>query len=113
MHRITLDPKAIAAYAATAHTMAATLATTATRTAAADPLLLAPAFGLIGADFHTALTAALTTHTTTLTDLSTVLTSLGLATTGSATACTTIDAANAAALRTTTTDLPLTAELIA
>lgn len=104
MHRITLDPNAIAAYAATAHTMAATLAATATRTAAADPLLLTPAFGLIGADFRTAFTAALTTHTTTLTDLAAALTSLGLATTGGATACTTIDDTYAAALRINTAE---------
>ncbi|WP_084523040.1 type VII secretion target [Nocardia inohanensis] len=113
MHRILLDPNGIAGYAATAHTMATALASTAAGTATADPLLLSPAFGLIGADFLAAFTAALTTHTTTLADLSAVLTSLGVATTGSSASYTLTDATHAAAVRTTTAAIPSYPEAIA
>ncbi|WP_330183216.1 type VII secretion target [Nocardia sp. NBC_01503] len=98
MHRITIDPDGLTRYASTATTMAATLATATTRIAAADPLLLAPALGPIGADFLTAYRAAHTTHLAALGTLATVLTSLGAATTGAEASYTTTDAAYAAAL---------------
>ncbi|WP_067562055.1 type VII secretion target [Nocardia acidivorans] len=99
MHRITIDPDGLTRYASTATAMAATLATAGARIAAADPLLLAPALGLIGADFLTAYRAAHTTHLTTVGTLATVLTSLGAATASAEATYATTDATYSAALR--------------
>ncbi|WP_194852887.1 type VII secretion target [Nocardia sp. SYP-A9097] len=101
MHRITIDPDGLTNYAATATAMAAALATATTRAAAADPLLLTPALGLIGADFLTTFRAARTTHLAALGTLATVLTSLGAATTGAEAAYLTTDTGYASALKAT------------
>ncbi|WP_405133366.1 type VII secretion target [Nocardia sp. NBC_01388] len=85
MHRISIDPEDLTTYASTAATMAAALTAATVRATAADPLLLTPAFGLIGSDFLTAYRAAHTGHLTTLGSLAAVLTTLGTATTAAAT----------------------------
>ncbi|MEV6771474.1 DUF2563 family protein [Nocardia sp. NPDC051030] len=110
MHRISIDPDGLAAYSNVAELMAAHLSATATRAAATDPLLLAPALGLIGADFLTAYTAAHTTHLTSITDLAAVLTTLGTTSTTAATTYTATDTTYAAALQAA---LPTTQELSA
>ncbi|MEV6071676.1 type VII secretion target [Nocardia sp. NPDC052001] len=99
MHRITIDPAGLTEYATTAAAMAATLAGATLRATAADPLLLAPALGPIGADFLTTYRAAHATHLTALADLTTVLASLGAATIGAETAYSATDTAYATALR--------------
>ncbi|MFI1915232.1 type VII secretion target [Nocardia sp. NPDC020380] len=105
MHRFTLDPDGLATYATTTARHSATLTAATTRAAAAGPLLLAPALGLVGADFLTAYGAAHTTHLTTLESLATALTSLALATTTAATTCAATDITHATALRATTQEV--------
>lgn len=105
MHRFTLDPTGLAACATTAARHSAALTAATTRAAPADPLLLAPALGLIGADFLTTYAAAHTSHLTTLESLATVLASLGLATTTATTTCAATDTAYATALRAATREV--------
>lgn len=105
MTRISLDPHGLTTYASTATTMAATLATAATRAATADPLLLTPAFGLIGADFLTAYRAAHATQVDTLSSLTAVLAGIGVATTTAETSYVATDTTYAAALRGTDSEV--------
>lgn len=101
MTRFSIDPHGLTAYSRTAIGMAAHLSTAATRAAAADPLLLAPALGIAGADFLAAYRAAHTTHLCTLTSLTTVLTSMGAASGTATTAYAATDSTYAAALAAT------------
>ncbi|MEU0545373.1 type VII secretion target [Nocardia sp. NPDC005978] len=98
MTRFSIDPDGLTAYAHTAIGMAAHLSTAAARTAAADPLLLAPALGLAGADFLVAYRAAHATHLSTLTALTAVLTSMGAGATTATTSYAATDATYATAL---------------
>lgn len=105
MHRLTVDPNGLTTYATTAQLQATDLATAAIRGAAANPLLLAPLLGLIGADFVAAYTAAHTGHIATVGRLSTVLTSMGHTSTGAADLYIAIDTARTNALRAATEGL--------
>ncbi|MTE11723.1 type VII secretion target [Nocardia aurantiaca] len=100
MHRISIHSDGLCGYAATTALLCADLAAAAGRAAAAAPELLAPAFGLIGADFLGAYTAAHGTHVTTLSELSAVLAAMSSATGTASTAYTAHDVAYAATLRT-------------
>lgn len=98
MYGLTVDPDALTAYAATAQLLSGDLATASVHGTAADPLLLAPLLGLIGADFVAAYAAAHTGHFATIATLSAVLASMGCTTTGSAAAYATGDSTRATAL---------------
>ncbi|MFE3027572.1 type VII secretion target [Nocardia tengchongensis] len=101
--RISIHPEGLTAYAATTTVLAADLAAATTRVATPD--LLAPAFGLVGADFLTAYAAAHTTHVATLTDLSAILAAASAATGTAATTYTAHDDARAAAIRAAAAEL--------
>ncbi|MBL1075002.1 DUF2563 family protein [Nocardia sp. 2] len=96
---LSIDPDSVTAYTATAHLLAGDLTAASILAATADPLLLTPAFGLIGADFLTAFTAAHATHTATLTTLSATLTGIGSTAAASAAGYRSTDTGHAAALR--------------
>ncbi|MFD4181645.1 type VII secretion target [Rhodococcus sp. NPDC058514] len=76
----------IRAYGATASSMAAQVETAALGAAAAGPILLGPAFGLIGGDFVAAFATAHGGHTAALTNLAQVLGSMSAAAHASAAA---------------------------
>ncbi|WP_245547887.1 hypothetical protein [Nocardia pneumoniae] len=99
------DTEGIAAYGATAHVMAGEMAAAGVSAAAAEPALLGPIMGLVGADFMAAYTAAHAGHVAAIGQLSAVLTSMGGAATGAATVLTETDTSAASALRSAATDL--------
>ncbi|MTJ61147.1 hypothetical protein GL305_33395 [Nocardia seriolae] len=105
MHRISIRPDGLTTYATTTALLSSDVATITTHTASASPDLLAPAFGLIGADFLTAYAAAHTTHVDSLTNLSAALAGMVTATGDAASAYSKHDAAYAAALRTQSREL--------
>ncbi|MEC3954832.1 type VII secretion target [Nocardia sp. CDC153] len=98
MHRLTVHTEGLATYAATTTTLAADVAAITTRAATATPDLLAPALGLIAADFLTAYTAAHATHLATLTTLGTTFAAISASTAEAASAYIAHDSAYAAAL---------------
>ncbi|MEC3913109.1 type VII secretion target [Nocardia sp. CDC160] len=105
MHRLTIHPEGLATYAATTTTLAADVAAITTRAATATPDLLAPALGLIAADFLTAYASAHATHLATLADLSAVFASLSAATGNAASTFVTHDRSYATALLATAPEL--------
>ncbi|WP_433564747.1 type VII secretion target [Nocardia sp. CA-151230] len=100
MHRISIHPDGLTAYATTTTVLGADLAAAAAHAATAAPELLVPAFGLIGADFLTAYAAAHGTHLTTLDEVSTALTAMSATTATATAAYTAHDSAYAAMLGT-------------
>ncbi|MFJ9368278.1 type VII secretion target [Nocardia sp. NPDC101769] len=105
MHRISIHPDGLTAYATTTAVLAADLAAAAAHAATAAPELLVPAFGLIGADFLTAYAAAHGTHVTTLDEVSTILAAMSATTAAAAVAYTDHDSAYAATLGTAGAEL--------
>ncbi|ATL65895.1 DUF2563 family protein [Nocardia terpenica] len=101
MGKISVDTTGVAAYGATADTLAGEMGTAAAGAAAADPLLLGPIFGLVGGDFVAAYAAAHAGHVASIGELSAVLGTMGAAATGAAAAYTETDQGSAAALRAT------------
>ncbi|MFE7796089.1 hypothetical protein [Nocardia sp. NPDC057440] len=92
------DTEGIAAYGASAHTMAAEMAAASAGAAGADPALLGPIMGLVGGDFMAAYAAAHAGHVAAIGQLSAVLTSVGGAATGAAVVLDETDQTNAAAI---------------
>ncbi|MGW5570164.1 hypothetical protein ACWEVD_03095 [Nocardia thailandica] len=98
MRKMSADAEGITAYSATAEVMAGDLAGAAAGSAASDPTLLGPVFGLIGGDFVTAYAAAHAGHVAGIGQLSAVMASMGTATAGAAATLTETDLNNAAPL---------------
>ncbi|WP_162958329.1 type VII secretion target [Nocardia yunnanensis] len=105
MHRISVHPSGLAASAAITGRLSGDLADLTARAAAAAPELLASAFGPIGADFSAAYAAAHATHLGALAELSAAFAGIGTASDEAASAFVTQDAAYAAAVRATGTEL--------
>ncbi|MFG1794066.1 type VII secretion target [Nocardia sp. NPDC049149] len=99
------DTEGIAAYGATAHTMAGELAAAGVSAAAAEPALLGPIMGLIGGDFMAAYAAAHAGQVAAIGQLSAVLTSMGGAATGAATVLSETDLNNAGSLHGAVTEV--------
>ncbi|MGV9834431.1 type VII secretion target [Nocardia niigatensis] len=98
MHRLSIHPDGLTAYATTTTVLAAELTAATTHAATAAPGLLAPAFGLIGADFLTAYAEAHATHVTDLGEVAAALVAMSAATGTATTAYTAHDGAYAATL---------------
>lgn len=101
MHKISVDTEGVAAYSATAHSMAGEMAAAGVNAAAAEPALLGPIFGLIGGDFLAAYATAHAGQVAKIGELSAVLTSLGLVSSGAVVTYAETDANHAGALHTT------------
>ncbi|QBJ95410.1 hypothetical protein ERC79_05140 [Rhodococcus sp. ABRD24] len=98
MSEMSAATEAIAAFGATAATMAAQSEAAAAGAIAAGPALLGPVFGLIGGDFVAAFASAHTSHTTEISRLSSLWASIGAAAITTATAYDVTDSGAAASL---------------